>query len=67
MDDYKITEIKLRLEHMNVADKIDLHKKTWEVIFTKLLQSTIGMEKLLGNFKKLEKQLNEEKGLANEN
>ena len=43
IDDYKATKIKLKLDHINVADKIDLHKHTREVVFTNLLLTTIGM------------------------
>jgi hypothetical protein len=33
MGEYKTIEIKLRLEHMNVSKKDDLHRKIREVIF----------------------------------
>ena len=45
VDDYKTIESKLRLEHMNVTYKIDLHRKIGEAII-ELLQSIIYMGKL---------------------
>lgn len=46
---------------MNFVDNIDLHRKTREVIYSELLQNTIGLKKLCKKIKNLEKQLKEEK------
>lgn len=60
-NDYKDSQIKLKLDQTNVLDKIDSHKQTRELIFTYLLQTTISKDKLKHKLKKIEGQLKQEK------
>lgn len=59
--DFKATKVKLKLYHINVVDKIDLHRKTREMIFKDLLHTTTSMIRFQEMFGKVEKQLNQEK------
>lgn len=42
VNDYKPSQIKLKLDHINVIEKNDFYKKTGEMILTCLVQTTIG-------------------------
>ena len=44
--EYKVSQLKIRLDQINMVDKIELHKRTREIIFTDLLQYTIRNDKL---------------------
>ena len=60
-EDYKATHMKIKLDHINVIDKIKLHKQIGEMIFVNLLQTTISNTKLQLNLEKVKHQLNQEK------
>ena len=44
--EFKASQVKIRLDQIIVADKIELHKRTTEIIFSDLLHSTIGNAKI---------------------
>lgn len=61
VQDYKVAQIKLKLDQVSVIDKIHLHKQTWEVIFSDLVQSSTNINKLKGQISKLERKFMQEK------
>lgn len=58
--EYRAFQVKVRLDHINVANKIELHKRIGEIIFLDLLQYTISNDKLQENWEKMEHQLKQE-------
>lgn len=48
---------------MNVVDKIDLHKQTWQIIYMDLMKTTNKMGKLHTMVSKIERQLKHERAI----
>ena len=44
--DYKVSQVKLKLNQVSVVDKINLHKQTREVIFSNLIHSPVNINRL---------------------
>lgn len=42
--EYKASQVKIRLHQINMVDKIELHKRRGEIIFTDLLHSTLSYD-----------------------
>lgn len=57
--DFKASQIKIKLDNVNVVDKIKLHKHIGEMIFTSLLQSTISNTNLQENLETMMNQLSQ--------
>lgn len=58
-------EVKIRLDKINMPEKKHFHKKTSDIIYVDLLQSTLDISKLETKVFKLEGKLKQEK-VANE-
>ena len=52
------------MDQINVPEKIHFHKKTSEVLYFDLLQSTLNTKKLQTRVEKLEEQLKKEKAMS---
>ena len=57
----KVSEMEARLDKISVPDKIQLHKKTGDIIYLDLLQAIMKINKLQSLVDKLEVQLKHEK------
>lgn len=44
--EYKASQDKIRLDQINMVEKIEIHKRTRQIIFTNLLHSTLSNDKL---------------------
>ena len=55
--DYKHSQIILKLDQVSVVDKINLHKQIGEVIFYDLIQSLSNITKLKAQIIKLKRQI----------
>ena len=53
VQEYKASQVKIRLDRINVAEKIEIHKIIGEIIFSDLLQPTISNDKLQAKLVKL--------------
>lgn len=51
--EFQASQVQIRLDQVNMVDKIELHKRIGEIIFYDRLQSTISNEKLQENLEKL--------------
>lgn len=56
---FKAPQIQIKIDNVDVVDKIKLHKNTREMIFTDLLQSKINNTKLHENLEEVKKQLSQ--------
>ena len=61
VQEYKASQVKIRSNQINVSDKIEIHNRIGEIVFSDLLQSTIINYKLQTNLENLEHQLKKEK------
>ena len=57
----KLAEMEVRLDKINVPDKIQLHKQTGDIIYSDLLHAMVKINKLQVLVDKLEVQLKHEK------
>ena len=57
----RVVEMKLNLHKILVPEKIHLHRKTGEVIYTNLMKATLKVPKLHSTVSMIEIQLNPEK------
>ena len=57
----RVIEMRFNLHKILVSNKIDLHKKTWEVIYTDLMKATLKVSKLQTTISKIKIQLKQEK------
>lgn len=53
LEEYKSTKLRINLDQVNVVEKIELHKKTCEIVFKDLLQNTTNLGKLQSMLKKV--------------
>ena len=53
----KISQMEVRLDKISVLDKIQLHKQTWDIIYSDLLHAMVKINKLQVLVDKLEVQL----------
>lgn len=58
---YKATEINVDLDAFSPTDKMEWHRKTYEIIFRYVLRSTMHVNKLQNTVNKIERQLKHEK------
>ena len=61
VSDKKVAEMEVRLDKNSVLDKIQLHKKTRDIIYSDLLHAMVKINKLQVLVDKLEVQLKHEK------
>ena len=57
----RVPEMRLNLQKIPVPDKIHLHKKIGEVIYTDLMKATLKVSKLQSTVSRLENQLKQER------
>ena len=57
----KVSEVNVNLENIPTIDMIHLHRETGDIIYTKLLKSTLQVSKLESNKKKAHDLLRKEK------
>ena len=62
--DYQSTKFKLKLDEINIIDKMDFHRKIGEMIFRDLLQTTTSMGRILKMENKDENKWKQEKGVT---
>ena len=67
VNDESVSDVEVRLDKINVPDKIQLHQQTSDVLYSGLLQSTLNITKLQSVIEKLENQLTKEKVENKEN
>lgn len=60
-EDYKASQIKIRLDQVNIVDKINLHRQIGEIIYSNLVQSTVSNTKFQANLAKVQNHLMQEK------
>ena len=60
-DDNKVSEIKIKMDQINMPDKLHFHKQSTEVLYSDLIQTTLSNKKLETRVMKLEEQLKKEK------
>ena len=60
-DKGKVLEVKIKLDNINVPDKINFHKQTNEIMYNDLLQFTLNTKKLETKVIQLDGQLKQEK------
>ena len=61
VSDKKVVKMEVRLDKINVPDKIQLHKQTWDIIYSDLFHTMVKINKLQVLVDKLEVQLKHEK------
>ena len=57
----KVSEVNVKLENIPTTDMIHLHKEKGDIIYTKLLKSTLQLYKMESNKKKVQDLLRKEK------
>lgn len=60
-DESKVYKIKIKLDKLNMPDKINFHKQANDIIYVDLWESTLGISKLNKKLSKLEGKLKQEK------
>ena len=63
----KVSEMEVRLDKISVPEKIQLHKQTWDIIYSDLLQNIMKINKLQALVDKLEVYLKHKKVENKEN
>lgn len=59
-DENKVSEVRIKLDKLNVRNKINFHKQANIIIYVDLLQSTLEISKLNTKLSKLERELKQE-------
>ena len=59
--EFNVTQMQLKLDELNIIDKIYLHKQTREAIYRDLMKNTASMTKISKLVTKLERQLMHER------
>ena len=67
VSDKKVSEMEVRLDKISVPDKIQLHKKTRDIIYSDLLHTIMKVNKLQALVDKMEVQLKHKKVENKEN
>jgi hypothetical protein len=53
--DYKAAKVSVKLDQINLVDKMDLHRQTREIVFKDVMQTSLGMIKLQTMVNKIQK------------
>ena len=61
VSDKKVSEMEVRLDKISVPDKIQLHKQTWDIIYSDLLHAIMKINKLQALVDTLDIQLKHKK------
>ena len=61
VSDKKVSEMEVRIDKISVSDKIQLHKKMGDIIYSYLLNAIMKINKLQALVDKMEVQLKHEK------
>ena len=64
VDQNKVVEFQIRMDKVNVPDKIHFHKQSSEVLYSKILHSSLATNKLEIKVAKLEEKLRKERALS---
>ena len=67
--DYKKTSFEFDVKEVHLVDQMDMHRKTWEMIFSTLKKTSLTVSKLQVSMNNIQSQLKMEKksSLAKEN
>ena len=64
IDDNKVSEIKIKIDKINMPHKIHFHKQSSKVLYYDLIQTTLSNNKLETRVVKLKEQLKKEKAMS---